>query len=198
LELISKFFLLFQNSLDTFVKTFVNDTDRGNKVDSSIYFATFAIVLLAFILQGLRIWISQLRQEWFITMSFLSEKRSWNEEKHNSVREDLLIWFDEVAIRIKYIDRLLFGPLYISLVLTLFILALLHFISNFYCWLTLIFSLIIGGSAVIFIIAIYLLMVKNVIEDHGGVESSLRWLQKEAVEAMQGEGKEEIIDVLSD
>jgi hypothetical protein len=41
-------------------------------------------------------------------------------------------------------------------------------------------------------------MVKNVIEDHGGVESSLRWLQKEAVEAMQGEGKEEIIDVLSD
>lgn len=168
----------------------VNATDQDRTINSSIYFATLVIVILAFILQGLRMWLSHLRQEWFSTMRFLSENHSWNEEKHSSVKNGLYMWFTEIEKRIKYIDWL-FGPLYFFLVCTLIIiLALIAFSSNFHYWLTVFFFLIIGGSIVVFISAMCLL-TKDVIKDYRGVESSLRRLQKEAVEAVQGEGKEE-------
>ena len=184
LELISKFFLLFQNSLDTFVKAFVNETDLDDKVNSSIYFATLVIVISAFVLQGLRMWLSQLRQEWFTTRAFLSENRSWDEKEHSSVKNNLYTWFDEMGERTKTIN-LLFGILYALFIATLVLLPFfLHLSSKFYSLLTKTFSGIIVLSGISLFYAMYLLMGKHVInKEYGGVEMSLRRLQKEAVTA---------------
>lgn len=162
------------------------------KVDSSIYFSTFVVVILAFLLQGLRIWISELRQNWFTTMAFLLGNRSWDEKKYFSVKDKLYTWYEEVDKAVKFVN-VMFGVAYFALIFTLFILALylLHWSSKFYFLLSVLLCVIIVVSAISLVTAMARFMFKSFIcKGYGGVARSLRRLQKEAIEAAQGKGKE--------
>jgi hypothetical protein len=154
--------------------------DLNRKVDSSIYFATLVIVILAFILQGLRIWLSQLKQNWFVTMDS-------GIIKENPVRDKLIRWFEEVERRRDKINGI-FGFLYLVLLLSLILVAITLITSRQpYNWLRfLIFGITIFfvggiGTVVFGYFTGQINPVRINCTNYGGIAESLRTLQKEAV-----------------
>lgn len=156
--------------------------DLNRKVDSSIYFATLVIVILAFILQGLRIWLSQLEQDWFATMDS-------GIIKYNPVAKDKLIkWFEEVEKRRKIIN-IIFGILYLMLLISLITVPItLITCSQPYDWFkwlvsVILFFFVAGIGTVVFgfFIGWKINPVRINCTNYGGIAESLRKLQKEAI-----------------